>query len=97
MQVFLTNKTNVLVCLAILSLLIGIVVSAVMVVSVSHSSRMHFGGLELLSKRAVSLQSQASRLTLELSTLASFGRIEKEAMAHLSMRRVRPGEMVVVQ
>lgn len=78
-------------------LMLAVLLSAVAVVTVAHVSRQHFGELEAKHRRYLELSAQASRLTLEYSTLASYSRVESESAKLLSMRRFDFSRAVVLQ
>lgn len=77
-------------CLLVLTLS-----TALAVVSVSHKSRQQVGVLERLNTINTAYLAQSSRLKLEFSTLAEFGRVEKSASNRLGMIRISAVNMVV--
>lgn len=83
--------------LVFVCLVAAILLSAMAVVSVAHASRQHFGELETQHRRNLELSAQASRLTLEYSTLAGYGRVESESARLLSMQRFDFSSAVVIQ
>ena len=76
-------------------LLAALLVSAQSVVSVAHKAREQVGLLERLQRINAAHQAQASRLQLEYSTLAEFGRVEDLAAKQLGMHRAQSARMVV--
>lgn len=73
------------------------VVSAVAVVSVTQDVRKNIGGLEQLRLESAQLQVQWGQYLLEQSTLASFSRIETQAVEKLGMQVPDPEQIILVK
>ncbi len=74
-----------------------VMVSAVAVVYTSHLCRLQYAQLASLQKEESNLQVEWGQYLLELSTLASLGRVEKAATAGLGMRAPDFNEMIMVE
>jgi len=75
-------------------LLVGVVVSAVCVIALTHQGRQLFIQLERESKSHDQHQVEWSRLQIELAWLGETGRIETQAVDRLQMKS--PGQVRVL-
>ncbi|TNF03100.1 MAG: cell division protein FtsL [Gammaproteobacteria bacterium] len=76
---------------------IGVIVSALSVVYVSHLCRQLYNELAKLEQEANALQVEWGRYLLEQSSWASLSRVEQMAINELNMRVPEPSEIVIVR
>lgn len=76
---------------------VGVLLSAIAVVSVSHHCRALYADLAKLERDANQLQVEWGQLLLEKAALASLGGIEHIAQSRLGMQAPEPADVVVVR
>jgi len=74
-----------------------VMVSAIAVVNITHSSRLKLNQLEQLRRDSNQLQIIWGQLLLEQGTWADYGRVEKLAHQKLKMKSPEIHEMVIVK
>lgn len=77
-----------------LILILGVLVSALAVVSSNHRARKLVGELERAQERMRALEVEWGQLQLEQSTWASHARVEETARRELRMHAPRPHETI---
>lgn len=91
-----SSRHNLLPALAVLTVGLSVVGSAVMLVNAKHQSRTLFLRLERLKEARDQLQIDWGRLQIEQSTWATHGRVEAIVRERLSMVDPRSDEIVLV-
>ncbi|MEZ5530268.1 MAG: cell division protein FtsL [Porticoccaceae bacterium] len=76
---------------------LGVILSALSVVYVSHLCRQLYNELAKLEQQANALQVEWGRYLLEQSSWASLSRVEQLAKSQLQMRVPEPTEIVIVR
>jgi cell division protein FtsL len=76
---------------------LGVILSALSVVYVSHLCRQLYNELAKLEQQANALQVEWGRYLLEQSSWASLSRVEQLAKSQLQMRVPEPSEIVIVR
>lgn len=83
--------------IALVTLVIGIFVSAMSVIYFKHCSRQYFTELQNLQQTSENLHVEWSQLLVEQGTWASDVRVDKVARQHLSMILPEPQDVVVIR
>ncbi len=81
----------------LVSLCLGVLVSALGVVASTHQVRKQVDQLEILRREATQLQVEWGQYLLEQSTWAAYGRVERIAADELNLRIPDAGQVVVVR
>ena len=81
----------------IVTLTVGIVVTAIWVVYLGHQNRQQRHLLQTLKQEETRLQTEWGQLLLEQSTRASLGRVETIARQKLNMRQPEADQIILVK
>ena len=82
--------------LMVIALWVAVLASALMVIYVTHDTRLKFNDLETLRHQQDALQVEWGQYLLEESAWASYGRVEKIAADKLSMKVPSTEQIIMV-